>query len=314
MTPLTSAQPLRGIALKVASTLVFTAMSTLIKLVSDRYPVGEIVFFRSSLALIPVAAWVGWREFPFIFRTTRFPGHVVRSVAGSASMFCSFSALSLLPIADATAISYASPLLTVIFAVILLHEKVHAYRWSAVAVGLFGVLVILSDYFGPEAGAVSHADTLGAGLAIGGAVCAALAATQTRSLTRLEAAATIVVYFSSLTALFALATAPFGWKVPAGLDLLALCGAGIFGGTGQVLLTQSYRFGDASVIAPFEYSSMLWTLVVSLVIFGTWPSAVVLIGAAIVIAAGLFIIWRERQLGIERTRSRRAQTPPATAV
>ena len=155
MTPLTSAQPLRGIALKVASTLVFTAMSTLIKLVSDRYPVGEIVFFRSSLALIPVAAWVGWREFPFIFRTTRFPGHVVRSVAGSASMFCSFSALSLLPIADATAISYASPLLTVIFAVILLHEKVHAYRWSAVAVGLFGVLVILSDYFGPEAGAVS---------------------------------------------------------------------------------------------------------------------------------------------------------------
>ncbi len=76
-----------------------------------------------------------------------------------------------------------------------------------------------------------------------------------------------------------------------------------------MLLTQSYRFGDASVIAPFDYTSMIWTLAVSLAIFGTWPSAVVLVGAGIVIAAGLVVIWRERQLGIERTRSKRAQTP-----
>jgi drug/metabolite transporter (DMT)-like permease len=305
----TSAQPLLGIALKIASTIAFTAMSTLIKLVSDRYPVGEIVFFRSALALVPVATWVGWREFPYIFRTSRFGGHVVRSVAGSASMFCSFSALSLLPIADATAIGYASPLLTVVFAVVLLHEKVHVYRWSAVAVGLGGVLIILSDYFGPEAGDVTHASSVGASLAVAGAVMSALAATQTRSLTRLEAAATIVVYFSSLTAFFALFTLPFGWAMPHGLDIAALCGAGIFGGIGQVLLTQSYRFGDASVVAPFDYTSMIWTLFVSLAIFGTWPSPIVLSGAAVVIAAGLFVIWRERALGIERNRSKRAQTP-----
>jgi drug/metabolite transporter (DMT)-like permease len=305
----TSAQPFLGIALKVASTVAFTAMSTLIKLVSDRYPVGEIVFFRSALALVPVAMWVGWREFPHIFRTSRFGGHVVRSVAGSASMFCGFSALALLPIADATAIGYASPLLTVVFAVFLLHEKVHVYRWSAVAVGLGGVLIILSDYFGPEAGDVTHASTAGALFAVGGAVMSALAATQTRSLTRLESAATIVVYFSSLTAFFALFTLPFGWAVPHGLDIVALCGAGVFGGIGQVLLTQSYRFGDASVVAPFDYTSMIWTLIVSLAIFGTWPSPIVLSGAAVVIAAGLFVIWRERALGIERNRSKRAQTP-----
>ncbi len=305
----TSAQPFLGIALKVASTLAFTAMSTLIKLVSDRYPVGEIVFFRSALALVPVAAWVGWREFPYIFRTARFGGHIVRSIAGSISMFCSFSALSLLPIADATAINYASPLLTVVFAVLLLHEKVHAYRWTAVAIGLGGVLIILSDYFGPEASDTSRASALGATFAVAAAIMGALAATQTRSLTRLEAASTIVVYFSSLTAFFALFTLPFGWAAPHGLDIAALCGAGIFGGIGQVLLTQSYRFGDASVIAPFDYTSMIWTLIVSLAIFGTWPSPIVLSGAAVVIIAGLFVIWRERALGIERSRSKRAQTP-----
>ncbi|HVY20879.1 MAG TPA: DMT family transporter [Bauldia sp.] len=309
MTPTTSAQPLIGIALKVLSTLVFTGMATLIKLVSARYPVGELTFFRSFFALVPVAAWVGWREFPFIFRTSRFGGHVVRSIAGATAMFCGFSALALLPIADATAIGYASPLLTVAFAVFLLGEKVHIYRWSAVAVGLCGVLVILSDYVGPEASQVAGGSLLGASFAVAGAVAGALAATQTRSLTRIEPAATIVVYFSSLTALAMLTTVPFGWVVPTPLDLLALIGAGIFGGIGQVLLTQSYRFGDASLIAPFDYTSMIWALTVSLLIFGTWPSLVVLVGAGIVILAGLFVIWRERKLGIERTRSKRAQTP-----
>jgi drug/metabolite transporter (DMT)-like permease len=309
MAPASSAQPLIGIALKVISTLVFTCMATLIKLVSDRYPVGELTFFRSFFAFIPVAAWVGWREFPAIFRTSRFGGHVVRSIAGAGAMFCGFTALSLLPIADATAIGYASPLLTVVFAVFLLGERVHFFRWSAVAVGLAGVLVILSDYVGPEASQVARGNLVGAGFSVAGAVLGALAATQTRSLTRIEPAATIVIYFSLLTAVAMLPTIPFGWTLPTPLDFAALVAAGILGGIGQVLLTQSYRFGDASLIAPFDYTSMIWALAVSLLIFGTWPSWVVLAGAGIVILAGLFVIWRERALGIERTRSKRAQTP-----
>jgi drug/metabolite transporter (DMT)-like permease len=309
MPPSVQARPFTGIALKVASTIVFTAMATLIKLVSDRYPVGEMTFSRSFFALIPVCAWVGWRQFPGIFRTSRFGGHVVRSIAGATAMFCGFTALSYLPIADATAIGYASPLMTVIFAVFLLGERVHIYRWSAVTIGLFGVLVILSDYVGPEATHTSHDSLLGAVFSIAGAITGALAATQTRSLTRIEPAATIVVYFSTLTAVFSLVTLPFGWVMPGPLDTLYLIAAGICGGIGQVLLTQSYRFGDASLIAPFEYSSMLWALIASLAIFGTWPSLTVLAGAAIVIAAGLFVIYREHRLGIERTRSKRAQTP-----
>jgi drug/metabolite transporter (DMT)-like permease len=304
------ARPLVGIALKVASTIVFTAMATLIKLISDRYPVGEMTFARSFFALIPVFAWVGWRgEFPAVFYTTRIVGHFVRSIAGATAMFCGFTALSLLPIADATAIGYASPLMTVVFAVLLLGEKVRAYRWSAVGVGLFGVLVILSDYVGPEAAPHTHDAFVGALFAVASAVIGALAATQTRSLTRYEGAPTIVVYFSLFTALFSLGSLPFGWVMPDAVDTAYLVAAGICGGIGQILLTQSYRFGEASLIAPFDYTSMIWALIVSLAIFGTWPSSIVLTGAAIVIAAGLFVIWREHRLGIERARSRRAQTP-----
>lgn len=320
MPPHHAAQPLLGIALKVASTIAFTAMATLIKLVSDRYPVGEIVFFRSAFALVPVFVWVIWRDHAAralvdVFRTTRIGSHIIRSLIGTCAMFLGFAALSMLPIADATAIGYASPLLTVVFAALILHERVHIFRWSAVAIGLCGVLIMLSDYVGPETAAHPRS-AFGAIVAIGSAVVGALAATYTRSLTRYESAATIVVYFSAFTALAGLASFPFGalspdlaWAMPTGLDALSLVLSGIAGGLGQVLLTQSYRFGDASTIAPFDYTSMIWVLIVSLVVFGTWPSGTILIGTAIVIAAGLFVIWREHRLGIERTRSKRAQTP-----
>ncbi len=307
------ARPYLGITLKIASTVAFTGMATLIKLASERYPVGELTFFRSFFAIIPVLVWVGWRgELPHVFYTKHIGQHLIRSVAGAGAMFCGFTALALLPIADATAIGYAAPLLTVVFAVLLLGEKVYIYRWSAVAVGLVGVLVILSDYVIPGSSERSEHNVVGAAFAVGGAVLGALAATQVRSLVRYESAATIVVYFSLFTALFSLATLPFGWKMPLLSDVWMLVAAGIFGGLGQVFLTQSYRFGDASLIAPFDYTSMVWAVIVSVLVFSTWPTGIVLFGAGIVIAAGLFVIWRERQLGIERARSKRAQSPTNT--
>lgn len=320
MAPHHTAQPLLGIALKVISTLAFTGMATLVKIASDRFPVGELVFFRSAFALIPVFIWVGWRDRSAgavvdVFRTERFGSHVVRSVIGVAAMFLGFSALGLLPIADATAIGYAAPLLTVVFAVLILHEKVYVFRWTAVVVGLGGVLIMIIDYVEPATG--GHERSLvGALVAIAAATVGALASTYTRSLTRFETAATIVVYFSALAALFALVSLPLGWVWPAAAwvtptpsETTILVVAGICGGLGQVFLTQSYRFGDASTIAPFEYTSMIWVLIVSVFVFGTWPSGTILIGTAIVISAGLFVIWREHSLGIERTRSKRAQTP-----
>jgi drug/metabolite transporter (DMT)-like permease len=178
-----------------------------------------------------------------------------------------------------------------------------------VAVGLIGVLVILSDYVGVEVRPGGGSRSLGAAIAVCGAVGSALAATQVRSLVRTQHAATIVVYFSLFTALFALASLPFGWRLPDAADAVQLVASGICGGLGQVLLTQSYRYGEASVIAPFEYVSMIWVLAASLFIFGVWPTPTVLIGTAIVIGAGLFVIFREHRLGIENARVLRAETP-----
>ncbi len=311
MDPPEHARPLVGIALKVASTLSFTAMATLIKLGSAHYPIGELVFFRSFFALIPVFAWVAWRgQLPTVFYTQRIGRHFVRSVTGATTMFLGFTALSLLPIADATAIGYAAPLMTVVLAVLFLGEQVRIYRWSAVVIGLIGVLVILSDYVGPDVGAgSSHRSAIGAVIAVSGAFLGAVTSTQVRAMVHYEGAATIVVYFSSFTSLFALFSLPFGWAMPDALGLLSLVAAGIFGGLGQVLMTQSFRFGGASMIAPFDYTSMIWALIVSLLIFDTWPSQRMLLGTGIVIGAGLFVIFRERRLGIERARSKRAQTP-----
>lgn len=313
MTSAPGARPILGIALKVLATLFFSVMATLVKLVSDRYPLGEIVFFRSFFALIPVFVWASWQArhvsaVVTVFRTERLLGHFGRSAVGIVGMAFGFSALHLLPIADATAISFATPLLTVVFAVLLLGERVYIFRWSAVIVGLVGVLVILSDFFGPEASGTTR-NSVGAIVAVIGAAGAAMAATVTRNLARQESAATIVVYFSSWTSIFGLLTLPFGWGMPTLADAPLLIAAGLFGGVAQVFLTLSYRYGDAATIAPFDYLSMLWILAISWVVFGTWPSNRILSGAAIVIVAGLFVIWREHALGIERARSKEAQTP-----
>ncbi len=297
-----------GIAFKVASTLSFTAMATLVKLLSDRYPVGEIVFFRSSFALVPVLVWVIYRgSLATIFHTSHLPRHLFRAAAGTVAMFSGFTALSMLPFADATAIGYAMPLLTVVLAVVLLGEKVRIYRWSAVMVGLVGVLVILSDYVGVESG--PERNPTGALFALAGATFAALTAIQARILVRTDSAATVVAFFSAFVAVVSLATLPLGWAAPGPGDAALLILTGIFGGIGQVLLTTSFRFGDASTIAPFDYTSMIWALAVSLLVFGTWPTGTVLLGSAIVISAGLFVIYREHRLGIERAQSKRAQTP-----
>jgi drug/metabolite transporter (DMT)-like permease len=283
-------------------------MATLIKQASPRYPVGELVFFRSFFALVPVLIWTVWRgEFLTSLTTPRVGRHFIRSLTGAITMFFGFSALAMLPIADATAIGYASPLITVVLAVIFLGEKVRIYRWSAVGIGLVGVLIMISDYVAPSGGPERSA--IGAIVALIGAFLGAVSTIQVRALVRYEPAATIVIYFSGFTSLVALCTLPFGWSVPNPLDATMLVTAGILGGLGQVLMTQSFRHGDASLVAPFDYTSMIWALLVSWLVFHTWPSNVMLVGTAVVIAAGLFVIYREHRLGIERTRSKQAQTP-----
>jgi drug/metabolite transporter (DMT)-like permease len=220
-------------------------------------------------------------------------------------MFSGFLALSYLPLHDAIAIGYASPLIVVILAAVILKETVRAYRWTAVVLGFVGVLIMLSPHLSSgslAAGLASGGPAVGALFSLFGAFCSAGATIQVRRLTQIENTGAIVFYFSLLTTALGLMTIVLGWTLPTLEDFLLLVLIGILGGIGQILLTQSYRFADTSIVAPFEYTTMIWTLLFGWFVFGELPTAAVSVGATIVAAAGLFVLWRERQLGLKRVK------------
>jgi len=300
---------IKAILLKVASALLFAVMSVLVRWLGDRYPVGQVVFFRSAFAILPVVIIYAWRgELIAALRIGRPFGHLGRGVTAVGAMFCNFTALALLPVVDATAISFVSPLFAVALSALILKERVRIYRWSAVIVGFSGVLVMLLPQLDVSRSAASGEATTGAMLGLVGAMFGAGSAIQTRALTTSETTSSIVLYFSVICTLAGLATWPFGWLMPNGPELIALIVIGICGGLAHILLTESYRLAPASLIAPFDYTSMLWALVLGFLVFSEVPSVLVFVGAGIIAAAGLFVIWRERRLGVERARA--AEGPP----
>ena len=298
-------QPLLGIALKIASALAFTLMSAGVKLVAERYPIGEVVFFRSAFALVPLLAWLSWRgDLINAVRTDDLKGHLLRGIISTSGMFAGFVALSYLPLSDAVAIGYASPLITVVLAALLLKETVRAYRWSAVVVGFVGVIIMLAPHLNGSAMARGLTDAAGIGalFALFAACCSAGATIQIRRLMARERTGAIVFYFSLLTTFMGLMTIVLGWRMPDLADAALLVVIGILGGIGQILLTLSYRHADTSLIAPFEYTTMLWAVLIGWFAFSQLPQATVVAGGLIVAAAGCFVLWRERQLGLRRAK------------
>lgn len=300
---------LKAILLKVASAFLFTVMSVLVRWLGDRHPVGQVVFFRSAFAILPVVVIYAWRgELMAAIRLGRPLGHFGRGLTAVGAMFCNFSALARLPVVDATAISFVSPLFAVAMSALILKERVRIYRWSAVIVGFSGVLVMLAPQLDVGRSAASEAATIGAMLGLAGALFGAGSAIQTRALTMSETTSSIVLYFSLICTLAGLATWPLGWESPNWPELAALIIVGICGGLAHILLTESYRLAPASLIAPFDYTSMLWALLLGFLVFAEVPSVLVFVGAGIIAAAGLFVIWRERQLRVQRRHA--AQGPP----
>lgn len=311
--PSVELNPFRGILLKIASITVFLGMQSCIKLAGSDIPAGQIAFYRSAFAIVPILAYLALRgNLRGAFQTNNPLGHLKRGLIGILAMGLGFYGLVLLPLPDAIAIGYAMPLVAVVFAAVFLGETVRIYRWTAVLVGMLGVMIISwpkLTLFSDE-GLGSDA-AVGAAAVLASAVLGAGAMMQVRQLVREEKTATIVLYFSLTASLLSALTWFFGWKVLA-FDALALMAmAGFFGGLGQIFLTESYRFADVSTIAPFEYTSILLGSVIAYVLFDEVPTLPTLVGAAIVASAGLFIIFREHQLGLERRSIRKASTPQA---
>jgi drug/metabolite transporter (DMT)-like permease len=301
----------KAIGLKIISALLFAVMSALVRLMGEVTPVGQLVFFRSLFAIVPVVIIYAYRgELRQAIYTKRPLGQLGRGLLSVCGMYSNFAALTRLPLADVTAIQFASPLITVGLAALILKERVRIYRWSAVVVGFVGVLIMLVPHLDPAHYTnLASAAAVGAMLAILSAFINAGTVIQTRRLTRTETTPSIVFYFSLICTIAGAATLPFAWHTPTLFELVILVTLGMLGGLAHIFLTESYRYAAASVIAPFDYTSMLWALLLGFWMFGEVPTALVFVGAAIVIAAGLFVLWRERtqKLRYERV----PEEPPA---
>ncbi|MBE1294166.1 MAG: EamA family transporter [Rhodobacteraceae bacterium] len=304
-------QPLKGIAFKITAIALFSIMAAMIKATADTVPAGQAVFFRSFFAMFVIFIWLLQRgEMPQGLRVNNAMGHVWRGVIGTTAMAMNFAALGLLPLPEVTAIGFAAPLMTVIFAAMFLGEEVRAFRLTAVGIGLIGVTVVLwprlTIFDADQASAMA---TVGVMLVLGSALFRALAQIHIRKLVQTDQTSAIVFYFSLTASCLSLLTLPFGWVVPTWEQTALLVTAGLIGGVAQIMLTSCYRFAPASVVAPFDYVAMLFAILIGYVWFSEVPTPQMLIGASIVIAAGILIIWRERQLGLKRGKARPGVTP-----
>jgi drug/metabolite transporter (DMT)-like permease len=290
----------KAILFTLISSLMFAAMSALVRFAGETAPVGQVVFFRAAFGIVPITLFVLFRgELLQMIRTYRVLGHAGRGIFSVGGMFLNFASLARLPVVDATALSFASPLASVVLSAVFLKERVRVYRWSAVILGFVGVIVMLWPHFDPSryVGLATTATAVGAICGLAGAIINAGAVIQTRRLTDTETTSSIVFYFSLFCALAGLATLPFGWIWPSPMQLAALIATGLIGGLSHIFLTESYRNAPQSIVAPFNYTTMLWALVFGYVFLGEIPVPMVLVGAGIIAVAGLIVVLRERQLG-----------------
>jgi drug/metabolite transporter (DMT)-like permease len=269
----------------VASTVVFAVVNAIIKWELEIYPLGEVAFFRSFFALVTVALMILPRSGFGVLRTRRYREHLQRGLSQFGSMTCMFVAFSLLPLASAIAISFSAPLFTTLLSIVVLKEKVGLHRWSALVVGFVGVLVITN----PGAGTL----TIGALFALANAVLISSVAIAIRYMSITESIETLILYQTAIITLCTLFLLPFGFVMPTWYDALALAAAGAGNGVAQFWWTRSLALAPPSAVVPFNYLSLIWAALLGFAIWGDMPTVGLLVGSVIVVASGLYILWRE---------------------
>ncbi len=285
----------RGIGYMILAVSLFGCMDALVKWLTTGYPVLQIMFFRSLCAFIPILWMVSRGPGGFaVLRTRRLGAHALRSGFGLAAMFGFFSAYQLMPLADVTAISFSGPIFIACLSVWLLGESVGLHRWSAIVVGFIGMLVIVR----PGPGMVQS----GALIVVAATMLYALAMIQIRKLSSTEPSTAIAFYFTAFCVIVTGLVLPFVWVTPAWRDLPLLIGVGIFGGTAQLFMTRAYSLAPAAAVAPFDYTHLLWSVLFGWYVWGDFPDLQTWLGCTIVVASGLYILWRETM--------KRAPVPP----
>jgi drug/metabolite transporter (DMT)-like permease len=283
--------PLLGITLKLASVVLFAGMTLCVKLLGQEIPSGQTIFVRGVISVV-VLALIAWRtEGPQLLRTRNWRSHALRSLAGTLSMFCLFTAITMIPLADVTAITFTAPMFLTVLAMVFLGERIHYFRWTALGIGFLGVLIMIGPHLSFAQGA-----SVGALAALGNAIFSAIAMVFLRRMSVGEHAITITFYFSLTFMICAALTATQGWPTPTTMQWVLIVLAGFFGVFGQLLMTYSYRYAEASTIAPLDYGNLVMAVILGYVFFDEIPSLSVWIGAPLVVGAGSIILWREYTL------------------
>jgi drug/metabolite transporter (DMT)-like permease len=265
-----------GILYMVASTLLFSGVNALVKWEVAIYPVGEVAFLRSFFALIPCYIIILPRAGLSVQRTERRGDHLTRALSQFCSMMCIFLAFQLMPLAGVVAISFSAPLFTTLLSIVMLKEKVGVHRWSALIVGFLGVLFITK----PGAGTLQS----GALFALANAI---------RRMSATESTETLTIYQLTLITVFTALLLPFGFALPAWRDGWFMALAGIANGVAQYWWTKSLHLAPPSAVVPFNYLALVWATILGFFVWGDAPTHDLLIGAAVVVGSGLYILWRE---------------------
>ncbi|HLZ73396.1 DMT family transporter [Phenylobacterium sp.] len=276
-----------GIAYRMAAMVCVALLSAAVKWSGHRgVPVFEMVFFRNAFAFVPILAYIA-RTTGFSVLKTKLPlGHLHRSVVGLIGMTCSFSALQHLALTEATAFTFCAPLFMTALSALMLREPVGWHRWGAVVVGFVGVLIMVR----PEPG---HMNVAGVGFGLTAALGSALAMVQIRQIAVTEKGPTIVFYFTLAGTVLGGAVSLFNWVTPDPMTLVVLIAGGLVGGVGQLFLTEAIRVAPVGVVAPFDYSQLIWATGLGYLVWGELPHAATLAGALVVAASGIYILHRE---------------------
>ena len=281
-------RPLAGIVTRLAAMLSLAFMFAFVKLAGEQgVHVTESLFYRQLIAM-PLICFLIWRSqagWPSIV-TDKHRLHILRSCLGIFAMGLNFWAMTLLPLADATTISFTVPIFATLFAALILREKVGIRRWTAILIGFVGVLIVVQP-------GGSLIPAFGAAVALAGALVTASVTMVIRILGRTETSVVTIFWFSVYT-LPALTVCAFIYG--GGHDAKTwgyLLGIGIFGALGQLCITQSLRLAPVSTIVPMDYTSLIWATIFGIVLFGQYPGLSIWLGAPIIIGSGLFIAWRE---------------------
>ena len=287
-------RPLLALALRLAGIAGFAVMAVFIKLAAESgVHILEIIFWRQLVSVPIIAGWAMLAGGLHLLKTERPRAHAVRAGYGFVGMILNFGGVILLPLAEATTLTFSAPIFAVVLSTILLKETVGTWRWSAVAAGFAGIVIIAQ----PGGGDLP---LQGAMVALGGAFMIALISIQVRDLSRTDDPKVIVFWFAVTSTII---TAPALFFVHERLSVeqgLYLLGIGLSGTWGQVLITQALRFGQVSTVIVMDYSNLIYAAILGWLVFSTIPPASTWLGAPLVIGAGIIIAWRERVLARHR--------------